>query len=73
MPSVSVPGGADDPLDRRRLRHDVRGEATAIAWAARSLLAGDPDERQVERLEEIARAAARIERVLDVHLPPPTG
>ncbi|PTL60330.1 hypothetical protein [Paraconexibacter algicola] len=63
----------DDALDRRKLRHDLRGEATAIGWAARSLLAENPPAHQFERLEEIARAAARIERTLDEHLPPPTG
>lgn len=63
----------DDPDPRRRLRHDVRGEATAIAWAARSLLDEGAPSHQVVRLQEIERAAARIERVLDEHLPPPTG
>jgi signal transduction histidine kinase len=60
----------DDLLDRRRLRHDVRGEATAIAWAARSLLADRPEDHQLQRLEEIARAAERLERTVDAHLPP---
>jgi len=45
-----VTSATDDELERRRLRHDVKGEATAIAWAARSLLADGPAPSQVERL-----------------------
>jgi signal transduction histidine kinase len=68
-----VTSATDDELERRRLRHDVKGEATAIAWAARSLLADGPAPAQVERLEEIAHAAARLERIVDERLSPPVG
>jgi signal transduction histidine kinase len=59
---------SDEAPDARRLRHDIRGEATAIAWAARSLLGEAPPAEQVERLSEIARAAERIEQLVDAQL-----
>jgi hypothetical protein len=65
--AATVEATSDDGPDRRKLLHDVRGEATAIGWAARSLLSEHPPPGHVERLEEIANAAARIERFVDEH------
>ncbi len=51
----------------RKVRHDIRGEATAIVWAANALL-DDAEGEQRQLLEETVRAAERIVRLVDEHL-----
>jgi hypothetical protein len=54
---------------RRRLRHDIREQSTAISWAAAELLEdGEASPRQLALLTAIADAAAALVRLADERL-----
>ena len=55
-----------DAVTQRRLRHDMREQATAISWAAAQLLEdGEWSPRHVALLNAIADAAAELVRLAD--------
>ena len=65
-------GGGDavtPPGMRRRLRHDIREQSTAISWAAAELLEdGEASPRQLALLNAIAGAAGELVRLADERL-----
>ncbi len=57
---------APDAGTQRRLRHDIREQATAISWAAAQLLEdGESSVQRVALLNAIADAAAELVRLAD--------
>ena len=57
---------ARDAVTQRRLRHDMREQATAISWAAAQLLEdGEWSPRRVALLNAVADAAAELVRMAD--------
>ena len=55
-----------DAVTQRRLRHDMREQATAISWAAAQLLEdGEWSSRTVALLNAVADAAAELVRLAD--------
>lgn len=70
-PRMGGDGGGGDAVapdagTQRRLRHDIREQATAISWAAAALLEdGGSSAQRVGLLNAIADAAAELVRLAD--------
>jgi hypothetical protein len=57
---------SQEAVTQRRLRHDLREQATVISWAAAQLLEdGESSPRRVALLNAVADAAAELVRLAD--------